>query len=147
MDFESVLVTLKVISALTYGDRLTFQYGEAIIQKPSWFVSIQRLLYRDSRLNTLHCLDALITDLDRLVDKLYRDNDMAARERLYDNIYEIVHDYNRGINALKITYAADDNCVANLKNLIERIHLVLCKLKSSPDTIQQTIDDNEGGDN
>lgn len=115
LTLEKCLSNLGVISELEIGDKLDFSFtGDFIIQKPSWYNSINRMVKGVDRWKTLDYLTQLFGTAEALVDEGHMD-DLRVRESLVNAML--------GLKNLQRTYEDDSTLRNKLRVLIQRVEL------------------------
>lgn len=107
MNSDNILHNFNIIGSLQFGDKLNVinykTYYIFTISHPTWYQSLVRTFYKDSRIKTSHYLDSLILfDLNNLLkqtlDKDFLDLLKSALEKANTGIYNLRRTYNNGFD-------------------------------------------------
>lgn len=133
---RDVIKKLKFITLIEPGERINVSTISAV--QESWFATIYRTIFKESRTKTLQFLSEVIDRSFELIF-LYKDS-----KKLSDQIscYQILDDIIQSINGIKniqVTYNSDRNFYCEMETLLSSIHARLAEIyQNEPLLLPQT---------
>ncbi len=139
--YEEVFINLKLLSEIKLDDKLRV-YGNNIDIDKRYVKSIARIIWGDSRNNTIRFINILINyattfsnDLINTIKKM--ENDKHYKHQLNILTANLSGSIN-GLEKLKITYKDDNVFTANIDLILDKIRILIDNNMNNNNTIIKT---------
>lgn len=139
MNLETIS-NLKFISNIQSGDKINIKF--MIIQKPGIFTAINRLVYKETRINTLNFIKTTVNRSFEIIDnhiKCEKKSDVSLCRNLIQDL-KLAKD---GINNIRDTYIADIKIMCDFDVILERINTKLNEIEPLFKQVDTTESDEE----
>ena len=140
---NKILTNLKILARIKTDNKLSFAEGQFVIDEWNYSQPIRRWWTKESRRQTIECLDDFVSNLFSLIDNIY-DAEMKRDDNTITNSYYIassalkfkeenstmlltfvkeIQNAITGLNNLKQTYKLDISTVSSLEMIIEKLNV------------------------
>lgn len=133
---NKLLVNLRIIGNIQKNGRICKSFNGIIaLESNSKITSLKRTLYGDSRIQTLHEINSIITDCENSLTSIYNSKYLTSIYKSTEEYFLSCEDINTiiteitlakmGIENLKFTYIEDINTSSQLDVILMRIKNIL----------------------
>lgn len=133
---NKLLVNLRIIGNIQKNGRICKSFNGIIaLESNSKITSLKRTLYGDSRIQTLHEINSIITDCENSLTSIYNSKYLTSIYKSTEEYFLSCEDINAiiteitlakmGIENLKFTYIEDINTSSQLDVILMRIKNIL----------------------
>ena len=125
MNLETIS-NLKFISNIQSGDKINIKF--MVIQKPGIFTALNRIIYKENRLDTLNFIKTTVNRSFEIIDshiKCEKKTDIS----LCRNLIQDLQLAKNGINNIRDTYITDVKIMCDFDVILEKITAKLTEIE------------------